>query len=257
MSLLRNCVTQKWEKESIYLKFIRHVSIVSPVSFHPTKISHRFKEQRNSCSKRAKTKGRGKGLITKDIFQTKRAQERVSARPSRPNTPPGLIRSAVNWRLLTNATPFLGLFVTSTLLHPLLPPRRPFAAAPSSVIAALQLQPRNLQTRKILCGWLDPTGGFLRFGRLNMNKLKCNFAVPSLFLSPSLVPPVGISPFLFFSPFLRGETRIQKLVTLVIHSTKVGVWDGTIIKRRENDARRSSSSRVEEGGSCSTDRRVF
>lgn len=28
----------------------------------------------------------------------------------------------------------------------------------------------------------------------------------------------------------------------------MGVWDGTIIKGRENDARRSSSSRVEEGG---------
>lgn len=78
--------------------------------FHPTKISHRFKEQRNSYSKarngqRPKEREGERGLITKDIFQTKRVQERVSARPSRHRVHPRFNSIRVNWRLLTNATP--------------------------------------------------------------------------------------------------------------------------------------------------------
>lgn len=61
-----------------------------------------------------------------------------------------------------------------------------------------------------------------------MNKLKCYFSVP-----PSLPPLSPALGFLSTSPFVSQRPAIQKLVTLVMHSTTglVGSgWGGTIIK---------------------------
>lgn len=61
-----------------------------------------------------------------------------------------------------------------------------------------------------------------------MNKLKCYFSVP-----PSLPPLSPALEFLSTSPFVSQRPAIQKLVTLVMHSTTGlvgGGWGRTIIK---------------------------